>query len=247
MAFPRTLGDDANPETEKRLDVARHFPVAGHDEELAELLGDAAFDLQDVLIEGVRGSGGALEEAPLLHSGHVERDLAQIVALGNRQGAGGDGDVPASARCDLTGRLRGPFHGLPIELLDVGVARGVPFLHAHPEAHSHAARSALQDAFVEDQSPRRAVFEEEIGVVAPSLQCHGEEPLGDLWVNRTLATGGEGGLVKRGFGSHGRKNVERREVPVECGTRSRAHLPAPARLVSLPLRKNLRAEVCNCV
>ena len=97
--------------------------------------------------------------------GHVERDRLELVAARELDGVGPHGrGRPAAAR-DLRRRLGGALHRVPVELLDVRVARRVPLLHADAEAHRHAARRALQDPLVEDEAAGRPILEEEVGVV----------------------------------------------------------------------------------
>ena len=105
----------------------------------------------------------------------------------------------AAAR-DLRRGLGRALHRVPVELLDVRVARRVPLLDAHPEPHRDAARGALQDALVEHEAARRAVLEEEVRVVPSAREGDAEELLGEGRVDRRRRRPGRRG---RGRGRNG--------------------------------------------
>jgi hypothetical protein len=92
------------------------------------------------------------------------------------------------------GRL---LHRFPAQVLDVGIARGVAALHANPEPHRNAARSALQDPLVEDEPAAGAVLEEKVCVVAASSKRDGQESFANRGINARRASRGEGGSVAR--------------------------------------------------
>ena len=92
---------------------------------------------------------------------------------------------------DAGRRLGRALHGVELEILDVGVARGVALLDAHAEAQAHAARGAAQDALLEAQAPARAVLEEQIGVVTALGERHFEQALAQAFVDGDGPTGSE--------------------------------------------------------
>ena len=107
--LPSLLGDHADAEAHERLRVARHLAVARDDEDLADLLGEARLDLDDVRVVRVRGRRGALEQAPLLEAGHVERHLARArsgAAARRERAAIGRSDPPPLAICAAVSAAR---------------------------------------------------------------------------------------------------------------------------------------------
>ena len=213
------LGDRADAEAEERLRVAGHLPVARGDEDFANFFREARLDLDDARVERVRRRRRALEELALLDAWLVDRDRRQLVPTRQGQDAHRRRLARAAAR-DLRGRLGCVLHRVPIELLDVRVARRVALLHADAEPHRDAARGALQDPFVEDEPTGGAVLEEEIGVVAAFRQRDREQTLGELRVDLVVAADAErravefrttGSIHRRasaGPGNHGVRTLE---------------------------------------
>ena len=220
------LGDGAHSESHQGLRVADQHAVARDDEDLPDLLREAGLRLQNASVVCVRGRGGPLEQAALVEARDVEGDPVELVAAREHHGASLYGGGRPSAARDLRRRLRSALHRVPIELLDVRVPGRVPLLDADPQAHRHAARGALEDPLVEHETARRAILEEQIGVVPAASERDPEELSGEGRVDCGRSTGGKGGAVQgrvRAGVSHFATNVRSGEQGVE-GWRGLAYI-----------------------
>src|SRR5690606_554258 len=123
------------------------------------------------------------------------------------------------ARCGFGGAA----HRLPREVLDVGIAGGVPTLDADAETERDAPRGAPGDALLEAQAAAGPVFEEQICVVATPGERDADQLAADLRVD----PGGPSGRERSGVGtarSHRSRTMARRRTDRErplciCGRR----------------------------